>query len=202
MGGVFPASPALPPPPYAQSILDLPIGGLLLLAVALLLGWLVGRRRLLAGDAGVTAQDRLAGYAVALGWLGLVAFFVALTSPYALLFVLPSLYAWLWLPLQSRLWARAALFAAGLTGPLVGLVLLSSQLGLSLPRTAYYAVGLATAGYVPFRSIVFALAWLAGAAQVAALAFGRYAPYSRGIGPVRQLLARRLGRRRSYASAR
>jgi hypothetical protein len=202
MASVFPSSPDLPPPPYARSIVDLPVSGLLLLGAALAIGWLFARRRLLPSEVGVTAEDRLAGYAIALVWIGGVAFLIALTSPYALLFVLPSLYAWLWLSVQTRLWARAALFLVGLTGPLVGLLLLSSQLGLSLPRTAYYVLGLVTAGYLPLRSIVLALAWLAGAAQVAALAFGRYAPYASGIGPVRQAFARRLARRRSYASIR
>jgi Peptidase family M28 len=202
MAGVFPSSPDLPPPPYAQSVVDLPVPGLLLLGLALALGWLVARRRLLPNGTGISGEERLAGYAVALVWLGLVAFVTALTSPYALLFVLPSLYAWLWLPLQTRLWARAALFAGGLAGPVLGLLLLSTQLGLSLPRTGYYVLGLVTSGYLPVRSVLLGLAWLVGAAQIAALAFGRYSPYASGLGPVRQALARKLGRRRSYASAR
>jgi hypothetical protein len=202
MANVFPSSPDLPPPPYARSVVDLPLAGLLLLGAALVVGWLFARRRLLPSEAGVTAEDRLAGYAIAFVWIGLVAFVIAVTTPYALLFVLPSLYAWLWLPLQSRLWPRVALFLAGLAGPFLGLLLLASQLGLSLPRTAFYVLGLMTSGYLPLRSLVLALAWVVGAAQVAALAFGRYAPYAGGIGPVRQALARRLARRRSYASAR
>jgi hypothetical protein len=207
LASVFPSSPTLPLPPYADAVLDLPVSGLLLLGVALTLGWLVARRRLVPQRAAATAGERLAGYAVALTWLGSVAFLVALTTPYALLFVLPSLYAWLWLPLQSRLWERITLFAGGLIGPVGGILVLSSELGLSFPRTVYYVVELATVGYLPLRSVAFMVAWLAGAAQVAALAFGRYAPYAGGLeppdpGPVRQLVARRRRRRRSYASVR
>jgi hypothetical protein len=97
--------------------------------------------------------------------------------------VLPSLYAWLWLPIERRLWQRAALFVVGLAGPILGLVLLANELGLSIPRAALYAVGLVTVGYVPFSSALLGLVWLAAAAQVAAIAFGRYAPYANGVEP-------------------
>jgi len=202
MTGVFPSSPRLPPPPYAESVSNLPLSGVLLLAAAFIVGWLVARRRLLPSEAGVSPEDRLAGYAAAFVWLGVVALVVAVTTPYALVFVLPSLYAWLWLPVQTRVWERAGLFALGLAGPVLGLLVLSNELGLSLPRTALYLVELATVGYIPLRSVAIALAWLAGAAQVATLAFGRYAPYAGGVGPVRQHVARLRARRRGYASAR
>src|SRR5207247_2785127 len=45
--GVFPSTAPLPPPPYADSVIDLPVAGLLVLAAALALGWLVPRRRLI-----------------------------------------------------------------------------------------------------------------------------------------------------------
>ena len=202
MTGVFPSAPPLPPPPYAESVASLPLSGLLLLAAALVLGWLVARRRLLPPATGVSPEDRLAGYAAAFACLTAVALVVAMTTPYALVFVLPSLYAWLWLPVQSRWWERAGLFALGLAGPLIGLLVLSNELGISLPRTALYVVELATVGYLPLRSVVLALAWLAAASQVATLAFGRYAPYAGGVGPVRQQVARLRERRRGYASAR
>jgi len=203
MLGVFPDSPALPPPPYAHEITNLPLAGLVLLGAALVAGWILGRRRLVATTP-ASGEERLAGYAVALTWLAFVALGVALANPYALLFVIPSLYAWLALPLQNAIWARAALFATGLLGPLLILLVLSGELGLSLPRGAFYAVGLATTGYLPLRTVVLTLAWLAGAAQIAALAFGRYAPYAGGNdpptpGPVRQLVERRR-RPRPYAS--
>ena len=183
IAGLFPTSARLPPPPYADSVVDLPVSGVLLLAAAFVLGWLLERRRL-APDRPVTVEERLGGYAVALTWLCVVAVVVALTTPYALIFVLPSLYAWLWLPVRHALWARTTLFAVGLLGPLAALLVLSNQLGLSLPRGAFYVAGLATVGYIPARSVILALAWVAGAAQIAALACGRYAPYRNRSGRV------------------
>ena len=99
------------------------------------------------------------------------------------MFVLPSLYAWLWLPLEGRAWQRAVAFVVGLAGPVAGVLLLGGELGTSPFEAARYVVGLATVGYVPLGSVVSALVWLAVAAQVGALAFGRYAPYAGGAEP-------------------
>ena len=125
-------------------------------------------------------EERLAGLATALGALGLVALALALWKPYALVFVLPSLYAWLWLPLEGRLWRRVVLFGFGLTGPVLAVLVLANQLGLSVVGAVLYLVGLTTVGYVPLGAALLVLAWFAAAAQVAALAFGRYAPYAGG----------------------
>jgi hypothetical protein len=135
---------------------------------------------------------RLAGLATALGALGLVALALALWRPYALVFVLPSLYAWLWLPLEGRLWQRTVLFGLGLIGPVLALLVLANQLGLSVIGAALYLVGLTTVGYVSLGAALLVLAWLASAAQVAALAFGRYAPYARDEAPRHGALLRRL----------
>jgi hypothetical protein len=180
--GVFPAGAALPPPPYADSVADWPVAGTLLLVVALMAGWLVGRRRLVPASH-PTAEDRLAGFAVALTWLAGVAFVVGLASPYALVFVLPSLYAWLWLPLQTALWTRIGLYVLGLAGPVGALLFLAHELDLSVPDTALYVTGLASVGYISLFSVLLVLAWGASAAQLAALALGRYAPYAGGLEP-------------------
>ena len=134
---------------------------------------------------------------------------VALLKPYALVFVLPSLYAWVWLPLRQRFWSRIGVYLAGLLGPVVGLLLLGHEVGLGPADTALYVLGLVTVGYVPLSSVLLAIAWLAAAAQLAALAFGRYAPYAAGVepppaGPVRNALAelRRRSARRDYAKSR
>jgi hypothetical protein len=195
---VFPSAAPLPPPPHAAAVTDPPFVGLLLFGCALALGWLAARRRLVPASPPAT-EDRLAGYTVALAWLGLVAILVAMTNPYALVFVLPSLYAWLWVPLQAGLWPRIAVFLLGLVGPLAGLVVLGSELSSSPPSTAFYVAALAAVGYIPWFSVVLALAWGAAAAQVGALAFGRYAAYAEGrqpppSGPVRRSLTR-VGRR-------
>ena len=107
---------------------------------------------------------------------------LALAKPYALVFVLPSLYAWMWLPLRSRLWQRALLYGAGLAGPLLGLALLARQLDFGALDTPLYVTGLATVGYLSVGSVLAAIVWAAAAAQLAALAFGRYAPYAHGTG--------------------
>jgi hypothetical protein len=182
VAGILPTGAALPLPTYASLVTEWPVAGLGLVVIALLIGWLVVRRRL-AYSIRATAEERLAGYSVALAWLAVVAFVIGVVKPYALVFVLPSLYAWLWLPLRTRVWARTALFATGLVGPVAGLVILSSQLGLGLVDTVLYVLGLATVGYISVGSVVLALAWAAAAGQLGALAFGRYAPYAGGAEP-------------------
>jgi hypothetical protein len=109
-------------------------------------------------------------------------------------FVLPSLYAWLLLPLEGRAWQRAGAFVVGVAGPVAGVLLLASELGTSPFEAVRYVVGLATVGYVPLGSVVAALVWLAVAAQVGALAFGRYAPYAGGAAPPPGLFRRALRR--------
>ena len=182
VAGVFPTGAPLPLSPFVDIVYAPPIGGLLLLVSLFVLAWLAGRgRRVLAGP--VAAEERLAGLAVALCAAGAVAITMALTRPYAIVFVLPSLYAWLFLPLERRTWYRIAFFLVGLIGPLAGVVLLSNELGLATPEAALYALGLATVGYVSLGSVLLGLVWLAAAAQVGALAFGRYAPYAGGAEP-------------------
>ncbi len=206
--GVFPTGAALPLPPTASSVTDRPGAALALLGVALALGWLVGRRRLVPSTA-PSAEERLAGYTVALAWLGIAAVVIAIGHPYALVFVLPSLYAWLWLPLQSRGWVRAVVYCVGLVGPLLGLVVLAHGLALSVGSGALYVVGLVTVGYVPLGTVLLAVAWLGAAAQLGALAFGRYAPYAGGAEPPPRGVVRgsvatvaRRERARRYARAR
>jgi hypothetical protein len=204
LAGVFPTGEPLALPPNASFVLDRPASGVAVSAVAFGLGWLAARRRLVAG-AHPTAEERLAGYTAALAWLAAVAIVVALVRPFALVFVLPSLYAWLWLPLRSGIWARIGLYLAGLVGPVGALVLLGRELGLGVLDTALYVVGLATVGYVPLSAVLLTLAWVAAATQLAALAFGRYAPYAGGAdspppGPIRRAVAGLAARTRHTAT--
>jgi hypothetical protein len=60
-------------------------------------GWLVARDRLIPRRP-VTVEEELAGHTAALLMLGLVALLVVAVNAFALVFVLPSLHAWLWLP--------------------------------------------------------------------------------------------------------
>ena len=182
VAGILPTGTALPVPPYSSFVTDWPFAGLALLVIAFTSGWVVTRRRLVPRRR-TTPEERLAGYAIALAWLAVLAVVIGLVKPYALVFVLPSLYAWIWLPLRTRAWARVTLFGVGLLGPLLGLAIMASEVGLSLAHTSLYLAGLSTIGYISWTSVLFALAWVAGAVQLGALALGRYAPYADGAEP-------------------
>ena len=94
-----------------------PGGALVALVLLAGAGWLVARSRLLPRRP-IRPEERLAGHSGALLALGVVGLLVAATNPFALIFVLPSLHAWLWLPqVQTRHPAvRAGVFLAGLSG--------------------------------------------------------------------------------------
>jgi hypothetical protein len=165
--------------------------GLAALAAA---GWTVSRSRLVPRRP-VGIDDELAGHTAALLALGVVGLMVVATNPYALILVLPSLHAWLWLPqVQSRSsWLRASVLASGFLGPVVLLFSLATRYGLGLDAP-WYLAELIAVHYVPIPTFVIGLAWLAAAAQLAALAARRYAPYpssaDRGLGPIRAALRR------------
>ncbi len=175
--GIWAGAPAVPLPPEGAPATDWPVLGLLGLAVLVLVGWLVARPRL-APTRPVSATEELAGTTAALLALAIVALLVVATNPFALIFLLPSLHAWLWLPhVRARpVWTRLAVLGAGFLGPLL---LLSSfavryHLGLDAP---WYLAELAASGYVRLFAVVIAVGWLAAAGQMSALAVGRYAPY-------------------------
>jgi hypothetical protein len=194
VAGVFPSGAALPLPPYTSLVTDRPLLGLLAMAGALFVAWLAVRERLVP-HASAATDERLAGLVVGLTLVGVVAVGLAFLQPYALLFVLPSLYAWLWIPLEGRAAARIALFAVGLVGPAVGLIVLAQLLDLSLIDAALYSIGLVTVGYVSPVTGLLTLGWGAAATQVGAVAFGRYGPYAGGAepppaGPLRRLVGR------------
>ena len=196
--GFLPTGSSLPVPATAIGIGSWTPAGVLLLALSFCLAWLLARSRL-APVHEVSSDTRLAGYTVALTWLAAVAVVTAITRPYALVFVVPSLYAWLWLPLQRGHAARVGLYLLGLAGPVTGLAVFASSLGLGPIAAMAYVAGLITVGYIPLASVLLAVAWVAAAAQLGALAFGRYAPYASGQEPPPPGLVRtavgRLGRR-------
>ena len=190
---VLPRGAPLPLPPYASIVVNPPLLGILTLALLGGVGWLIVRERLVPNGS-PQPDERLAGLIVALVLIGCVAIVLAVAHPYALLFVLPSLYAWLWLPLEGRAAARIGLYALGWLGPLAALVTLALGLGLSVFETARYVVGLTTIGYVsPVMALLF-LAWLAAAGQIGTLALGRYGPYAGGASPPPPGALRRLAR--------
>jgi hypothetical protein len=175
--GAFPKGEARPLPPesglYEPSAVVVGI-----LAAVLFVGWLIVRERLIPRRA-VLPEEILAGHTVALLALGLVALLVVATNPFSLVYLLPSLYAWLWLPQTqaSSPVARAGLLVLGFLGPLVLLLSFSTRLDLGL-QTPWYVLSLVSVGYVPWIVVVLGFAWLAVAAQLTTLAVGRYAPFS------------------------
>jgi hypothetical protein len=211
--GAWPDGAPRPLAPDSAAARDWPLLGLAGLAVVIVLAWLVGRQRLVRRRAVDTAEE-LAGYTAVLLVLGVLALVVTAVNAYALLFLLPSLHAWLWLPQVSArsAWARFALLAAGLAGPalLVGSIAIRLDLGLD---AVWYLAALVAVGYVDIPLVVVALAWLAAGAQLTALAASRYAPYPSASerpprGPIREAVrqtvlavrARRRRRERSLAA--
>src|SRR5919202_605880 len=207
--GAWPQGAARPLAPASAAARDWPAAALLGLAFLALLGWLVTRERLLPRRP-VRSEEELAGHTAALLCLGALSLVVVALNPFALVFLLPSLQAWLWLPNVQRVsrWGRAAVLAAGFLGPaiLIGSFAIRFGLGWDAP---WYLLELRGVGYLPFAVLPVAVAWLAGAAQVTALAAGRYAPYpSRAErpprGPIRET-GRRIvlaGRSSRHATAR
>src|SRR5262249_58589643 len=95
--GAFPDGAAVPPDPASSAAGDWPRLALLLFVILAAASWLVARRRL-APTRPATVEEELAGQTAALLVLGLISLLVMATNVYALLLILPSMHAWLWLP--------------------------------------------------------------------------------------------------------
>ncbi|HEX3686422.1 MAG TPA: M28 family peptidase [Gaiellaceae bacterium] len=193
--GVWPSAPAVPLPPGAAPATDWPVIGVLALALLVGLGWLVARARLVPRGP-VSATEELAGATAALLALGIVALLVVATNPFALIFLLPSLHAWLWLPHVRRrpIWTRLAVLGAGFLGPLLLLGSFAFRYGLGLD-TPWYLAELTATGYVKLAALAITVAWLGAAGQMTALTVGRYAPYPSARerpprGPLREAVRR------------
>lgn len=207
IAGLWPQGPSLPPPPATAAAGDWPVVPLIVLSLLACAGWLVVRERLLPRRPPKTVET-MAGHTVALLTLAVVGLAVVALNPFALVYLLPSLHAWLWLPQVSErpVALRIAVLAAGLLGPalLVGSFAFRFGLGLDAP---WYLTLLVLIGYVPVPVLLVSLAWLAAGGQLAALAVGRYAPYPARHerpprGPLREVvrravLANRARRRRT-----
>jgi Peptidase family M28 len=203
--GAWPDGAPRPPNPATAAAGDWPVIALLALAALGVAGWLVARHRLVP-RAPVDAEAELAGQTVALLALVVCALLVVATNPFGLLFALPALHVWLWLPQlrTARPPVRLAVFAVGLAGPALVLGSLAFRFGLGLDAP-WYLLELVALGYVTVPPVAIAAAGAAAASQLAAAAAGRYAPYpeahERGPrGPLREVvrtvvLAVRAGRR-------
>jgi hypothetical protein len=174
LAGALPVSPQLPPPPDQPPVDRWPVGGIALGLIVAALVWLRARARLIP-RARARPEEDLGAYAVAFVALLAIAAWTALVSPYTLVFLLPSLYAWLALPQLRRGpgWLTDVTFGIGLSGPVLAVVVLAKQLDLGL-RAPLYAASLLTTGVVPWGATLALAAWAAVASFVGAIAAGRY----------------------------
>jgi hypothetical protein len=207
--GAWPSAAPRPISPTSSVAHHWPAKALFALGVLALLGWLVTRERLIPRRP-VTAEEELAGHTVAILCLGALSLLVVATNPFALIFLLPSLHVWLWLPqLRSApLAARLGVLAGGFAGVVLLLVSFAGRSGLGWDAP-WYLAELRAVGYVPFIVMPFLVIWLAGTGQLAALATRRYAPYPAATelpprGPLQRILRTSMssvhGRRRKRAS--
>jgi hypothetical protein len=201
--GIFPNGEPRPIAPSSPAAEDWPVVAIGVFAGLVALGWLVTRPRLIPTRP-VARTDELGGHLAAMLVLGIVALVVAAQNPFALIFILPSLHAWLWLPHASERGRAAALgvYAVGFAGPLLLLGSFAFRYGLGLDAL-WYLVALTSVGFVPVALVLSFLVWGAAAAQVGTVAAGRYAPYPAADerprrGPIREsirqtvLLTRRM----------
>jgi hypothetical protein len=191
--GAWPSGVARPLDPATNVAGNWPVLALIAFGFVLALGWAVARQRLVPRRP-VGADERLAGEAAALLGLALVSLLVLATNPFALLFFLPPVHAWLWLPnVRAYRWpARVAVLLAGLIGPALILVSLGHRFGLGFDAP-WYLMTLVSVGWVHLPPVAIALGTAACAAQLAAVAANRYAPYPRPgerplRGPIRELI--------------
>ena len=193
-----------PRPPLMTNV-HWPITALAGLAILVGLGWIVARDRLLPRRP-VLPEEVLAGHTGALLALGVVALLVVATNPFALVFVLPSLHAWLWLPqVRGRAPAlRTVVLLLGFTGPALLVWSFAGRYGLGLDAP-WYITWLYSLRYAAAPGFIIALAWAAAAGQLVALSAGRYAPYPVAAerpprGPIRQTIRALVLARRRHAS--
>src|SRR3954454_3134232 len=193
--GAWPGGAPRPVAPRSDAATNWPAGFLILLGLLALAGWLVTRERLLPRGE-VRSDEELAGHTAALLALSTLSLLVVATNPFALLFLLPSLHAWLWLPQVRRMGAavRVGVLALGFVGPLLLIGEFAGRYGLGWDAP-WYLAELRVVGYVPFIVMPLLVIWLAGAGQLAALSVRRYAPYPEAAelpprGPARRVLRR------------
>jgi Peptidase family M28 len=209
--GVWTTGAARPLAPELSPGTQWPVIALALYGCLLAVGWLFGRDRLIPrrplGDG-----EQLAGQVAALLVLAVLSLLIVAMNPYAVIFVLPSLHAWIWLPQvrNSSVPLQVATLVAGFLGPLLLVGSLAIRLGLGFDAP-WYLGQLAAVGYVRFPSLLVAGAWLAVAAQLTAIVGRRYTPYPSAaerprLGPARRLLRRAVlagrGRRSSVERSR
>jgi hypothetical protein len=195
--GAWQTGAARPLAPELSPGTDWPVLALAVFTCFLGIGWLLARDRLVPRRP-VGGGEELAGQVAGLLVLAVLSLLVVAMNPYALIFVLPSLHAWIWLPQVrgGRAPLRAGVLVAGFLGPALLVGSVASRLGLGLDAP-WYLGQLAAVGYIRFPTLLVAGAWVAVAAQLTAIAAGRYAPYPssaerRRLGPVRRLVRKAI----------
>jgi hypothetical protein len=191
--GILPSGEPRPIAPDTQAAGDWAVAALIALGGLSLLAWLVVRPQLLPRRS-VTRPEELGGHLAAMLGLAIVALVVAAQNPFALLFILPSVHAWLWLPHASDRGRPVALavYALGFAGPLILLGSFAFRYDMGLDAL-WYVLALTSIGYVPLPLGAAFLAWGAVAAQAGAVAAERYAPYPAPHerprrGPIREVI--------------
>jgi MFS family permease len=194
--GFWPRGAGRPLSPDSFSATSVSLAALVGFAFLTFGAWLISRDRLLPRKK-TTPEQELAGYACALLAVAGASLAVAWFNSYALLFLIPPLHAWIWMPQirHHRPWASLALLVVGLLGPLLIFWELAARLNLGF-SVFWYVAALAAVGFLKLRFLIVATVLAAAAAQLAALSVGRYAPYpaasERPALPLPQRLAHRL----------
>jgi hypothetical protein len=195
LAGLWPHTGLRPPAPEASAGTDWPVLGLGILTGLSLLGWLVARERLMPRRL-ISLEDELTGHCAALLALAMIALLTVSVNTFALVFLLPSLHAWLWLAqLHNRpLATRLGVWLAGFAGPALLLWEFADRFGLGMDAP-WYLLQLVALGRVPLVTLALVVVWAASAGQLAALAGGRYAPYPAEserppLGPIRRTVRR------------
>lgn len=177
IAGIWATGAARPLAPELSPGTHWPVAGLAFFCLILGATWLLARDRLMPRRR-LADEEALAGQIAGLLALAVISLLLVAMNPYSVLFLLPSLHAWIWLPQLRRRPAalQAGVLLAGLGGPLllVGSFAARLELGFDAP---WYLAQLAAVGYVPFSSLLVISAWFAVAAQLTAVVGGRYAPY-------------------------
>ncbi len=197
--GAWPSGAAVAVNPAAEAAGHWPRLGLAALVLVGLASWVIARGRLVRRGP-VSDEDEIAGLAVALAAVALISFVLIATNIYALIFLLPSAHAWLWLIelRRRRALVKGVVYAVGLLGPTVLLLSFAVRYGLGLDAP-WYLAELVAIGYVPHMGVVLFLCWLAAAGQVLAVISERYGPYpARAERPARGPIGRVVAAARSH----
>ena len=137
--------------------------GLGILTGLSLVGWLVARERLMPRRR-ISLEDELTGHCAALLALAMIALLTVSLDTFALVFLLPSLHAWLWLAqLHNRpLATRLGVWLAGFAGPALLLWEFADRFGLGMDAP-WYLLQLVALGRVPLVALALVVVWAASA---------------------------------------